>query len=288
MKTNKQAFNFTTPLLAVLLTLGCGALLLWTSNGQEVAAQPVTAAAAPTASDRVEVDLLALAEAGILPPDTIIHIADDIVFGTAKTFRAYPLKPILEPYLEQLGITPNSEAVVTFHCTDGYVPVQKLKTIWEGAAYLAFRDESLADPNQHWPDSLAAKFEPYYLVWERSPAADSTQLVAPYGLHQLTLRAVDDIYAPIYPQHERLAAGFELYKDHCIKCHSINRIGGTMGPEFNEPRNITSYLDIEMMWAYVQNPQSFRYNARMHPIKDLSRAEFDEIIAYLKGLDEGV
>lgn len=36
------------------------------------------------------------------------------------------------------------------------------------------------------------------------------------------------------------------------------------------------------MWAYAKDPQSFRYNARMHPMTELKREEFDEIVVYLQ------
>jgi cytochrome c2 len=67
-----------------------------------------------------------------------------------------------------------------------------------------------------------------------------------------------------------------------MKCHGINKVGGVMGPEFNYPKNITEYWDTEDIWAFVQNPQSFRYSSSMPAQTDLKREGFDEIIAYLE------
>ncbi len=94
---------------------------------------------------------------------------------------------------------------------------------------------------------------------------------------------VDTVYDPIYPfeNHEDVA-GFQHFEKYCIKCHSINRIGGNVGPDFNDTKNITEYWDIEHMWAYAKNPQSFRYNAHMAPIEPLTREEFDRIVEYLR------
>ena len=77
-------------------------------------------------------------------------------------------------------------------------------------------------------------------------------------------------------------AGFGYFEQYCIKCHSVNKIGGNVGPELNYPRNITEYWEVENIWAFVKDPQSFRYNARMAPVTPLTRAEFDKIIAYFR------
>ena len=36
------------------------------------------------------------------------------------------------------------------------------------------------------------------------------------------------------------------------------------------------------MWANAKDPQSFRYNAHMAPVSNLTRAEFEGIVTYLR------
>lgn len=105
----------------------------------------------------------------------------------------------------------------------------------------------------------------------------------PYGLNKIKIDKTNSVYDVIYPIDKEVAmAGFNQFRNHCIKCHSINKIGGNVGPDFNYPKNITEYWEVENIWKYAKNPQSFRYNARMSPITSLTREEFDDIIVYLR------
>lgn len=46
-------------------------------------------------------------------------------------------------------------------------------------------------------------------------------------------------YRSTYPfNNPSLISGFTLFRDHCMKCHAVNGIGGSMGPEFNFPKSI--------------------------------------------------
>lgn len=239
--------------------------------------------AAPTST---VLDLAQLAKQGKMPPETQVDIEFDKEFKTPKTYRAYSLKALLEPYVRQLEIDSSSDAVVTFYCTDGYKPTQKLKELLSGDGFVAFRDEAVENPGKNWPDSLQAKLAPFYLVWKNVPFEDKS-FPWPYALYKIEINKVDTIYNAITPAENAAAiAGFDHFRHYCIKCHSINKIGGNVGPELNYPKNITEYWDVDNMWAYTQNPQAFRYNARMAPIAGLTRAEFDEIIVYLQYIRE--
>ena len=54
-----------------------------------------------------------------------------------------------------------------------------------------------------------------------------------------------------------------------------------MGPEFNVPKNITEYWTRDNIVAFVQDPQSFRYNSQMYAITHLSEEELHGIVDYL-------
>lgn len=216
-----------------------------------------------------------------MPQEEVVNIQFDHFFKTSKTYRAYSFNELLKPYLEQLGIDSTSNAVVTFHCTDGYKPTKKVNELLTGEGYLAFRDEGVDQAKRYWPDSISGKFSPFYLVWENVPYGDQS-FTWPYGLYKIQINKVDELFNPIYPQDDsKAAAGFELFKENCLKCHSINKIGGEMAPDLNYPKSITSYWATEDIWGFVKDPQSYRYNAKMPPATNLTRAEFDEIMEYL-------
>ena len=73
------------------------------------------------------------------------------------------------------------------------------------------------------------------------------------------------------------------FRDHCIKCHAINREGGRVGPELNVPQSIVEYRPEEQIRAYIRNPATFRYGA-MPPHPGLREAEMDALIAYFRAM----
>ena len=48
--------------------------------------------------------------------------------------------------------------------------------------------------------------------------------------------------------------GFDLFKAHCVRCHSINQQGGRIGPDLNAPKSIVSYRPKKMIKAYTDMP----------------------------------
>lgn len=253
-------------------------------NGKPKIAEQERISLPQTNHSFVEMDLNTLKEQGGMPNEVKVCIAYDPFFKKIKNYRAYPLRSLLEPYLKKLDIDVSSEsdAVITFFCTDGYKPTLQLSKFLTGEPFLAFRDEDIPSKEQYWPDSLKVKFPPFYLVWKDISVEDQT-FPWPYGLYKIRIDKMNTVYDEIYPfNNEEAIAGFNQFRDNCIKCHSINKVGGNVGPDFNFPKNITDYWEIDNMWNYAKDPQSFRYNARMNPITSLTREEFDEIIIYLR------
>lgn len=273
----KKILNITSLLtiLTVLILTNC-------RKKPESTVQELNQSAELTDSS-ILLNLNTIMEQDGMPTEVKVNIQNDHFFKTSKSYRAYSLKELLEPYLKKLSLNDQSEpdAIVSFLCTDGYEPILRLSDLLAAEGFIAFCDDSLSD-NQCWPDSLNSKFPPFYLVWQNIPYEEQT-LPWPYGLHSIKIDKTNTVYDAIYPiNNEEALAGFYHFRDHCIKCHSINKIGGDMGPDFNYPKNITDYWEVEHMWNYAKNPQSFRYNARMNPITSLTREEFDEIIKYLQ------
>jgi mono/diheme cytochrome c family protein len=249
----------------------------------------ILACSAPDKSDKIlvnadfkaiEVDLEDLFAAGQFPVDTIITIEHDEFFKQKKRYKAYPLAPILKPLLAKVKDTTNLR--VTFTCTDGYAPNMNLSKVLSHDAYLAVQDLDQAG-GKDWADSLANKFRPYYLVWRDALEGDAG-FAWPYGVAEIRIASFFYDFADAFPLHNPSAQkGFQLFQIHCMKCHSINKIGGVMGPEFNYPKSITEYWEKEDIYNFLSNPQSFRYSAKMPAVK-LSREDFEEIYGYLEAM----
>ena len=90
----------------------------------------------------------------------------------------------------------------------------------------------------------------------------------------------------LYPLKDRkLEAGYNLFQKQCLTCHSLNGIGGTMGPELNYPKSVTEYWKEKELVDYIVNPASFRHKVKM-PTLGLSQQQSQQIVDYLKYMSE--
>lgn len=208
---------------------------------------------------------------------TTVTIEKDAFFSTAKTYQAISLNTIIQQYLLPY-IKDTTDALLVFECVDGYKPTLPLSKALRNDGYIALKDED-APADKNWLDSVVAKFEPYYLVW----AGDEKSLTWPYGLSKIRVETFEQQYAAALPPKD-LEEGFKLFKTNCMKCHSINMVGGNLGPELNHPKNITEYWKKEDIKAFIRQPQAYRYNSKMPPQPQISEQQFNAIYAYLKGM----
>ena len=211
--------------------------------------------------------------------DTLITIESEFLFKKTKTYQAFPFQKNLDLILPAELDRTDLENI--FRCVDVYGPGIPLSYLDSSAAYLAYRDPEMATAHTNWGDSLQQKFAPFYMVWEKNPVAGKN-LPWAYGLYQIEINSFEAEYQYSKPSDAQFAAGFELFKNKCMKCHAINQEGGRMAPEFNHPKNITEYWNKEDIWAFAKDPQSYRSTSLMPDVTDLERAEFDEIYAYLE------
>lgn len=211
-----------------------------------------------------------------------VFIAYDQYFKKPKKFLGYELKPLLDSLIK-VHHFDTTNRVIVFECGDGYRPSMVLsKALSDTKGYIVIKDKE-ATGHKNWIDSLATKFTPYYLVWQNIKPSNHT-FPWPYGLTKIRLIPVASEYQTIYPyKNPEMVKGFTLFKDNCNKCHSVNHIGGVMGPEFNVPKNITEYWREEDILAFALNPKSYRSSSQMPPMRDvLSIDEIKTIINYLK------
>lgn len=217
-----------------------------------------------------------------LQGDTVIHIPFDPYFKTAKTYKAFPLTPNLQAFLGTNAIDQSLDVI--FECTDGYRPHMPIEKVIAGNGYLAYQDQE-ARGGRHWPDSVAQTMAPLYLIWPDA-APDDKDYVRPYALVGIEFKKADEEFAAAIPELKEHMEGYQLFSSTCMKCHSVNKAGGSKAPELNYPKNITEYWTKENIWSFIQNPASFRFNSKMPPMSTIDRAAFEKIYAYLESMKE--
>lgn len=131
---------------------------------------------------------------------------------------------------------------------------------------------------------------PFFLVWENIKDHKAQQehwLSWPWQLTDIELTSFakeNPNSAPPENVDARIKQGFLDFQQHCIKCHSINGDGGTIGPELNYPANITEYWQEDWLIRFIADPQSVRANSKMIPFyRDVQNREqlIQSILAYL-------
>ena len=286
---------------ALVLTLTCACEPGSAGPSSATSASPTGAATAPGSSPAAEQVAKAALTFSIegqalrslsrdelvagVPPVTFT--AFDPYYNKPKTFRALPLRPLLE-----LGFAGKQVALEESHfvlrAADGYtVPIEG-KRLLEGGAHLAIDDLDVSDgwqpigPRQADPG-------PFYLVWSGKEQQDLETHPRPWQLVAIEISSFERTFPRTVPSglaaNSPALAGFALFRQQCIHCHAINRQGGSVGPELNVPQSIVEYRPAEQIKAYIKNPLSFRYG-NMPPHPGLTDADLDALLAYFVAMSE--
>jgi mono/diheme cytochrome c family protein len=205
--------------------------------------------------------------------------AFDPYYQRPKTWRALPLAPVLKDAFPGEALE-SVDFVLT--ASDGYtVPVSGAR-LMEAGAYLAF-----ADGDGTWQPigAKGANPGPWYLVWRGEAQQDLTTHPRPWALARIAIERFEDVFPKVVPPpgDAQVQRGFTLFRGLCLKCHAINRQGGTVGPELNVPKNITEYRDDAFLRAWIREPFAFRISV-MPPSPQLSDADLDALLAYLRAM----
>lgn len=204
----------------------------------------------------------------------------DPYYEAKKEFFAVPAASLLKAGFD-LTERQIHDATFSLEATDGYQVEIPGESLSESRAYFAYQDARGA-----WEPigSKKANPGPLYLVWSGKQPAHDGKHPRPWGVVRIR-KLEGDRFEHIRPpegfgEDRSAEQGYELFSSRCLRCHSINREGGSVGPELNVPRNILEYRDREQLAAFIENPQSFRYSAMpAHP--DLGKQDLKNILDYL-------
>ncbi len=182
--------------------------------------------------------------------------------------------------------------IVKFKTSDGYQPVIPTESVMKGCGLISTAEkgfqgfQKLQRINGEFVDP-----GPFFLVWENINNIRSKEdpwLCWPWQITEIELTSIAREYPRSAPRDFKSNAareGFLAFRQHCIKCHSINGEGGNVGPELNYPTNVTEYWKEDWLARFIADPQSVRANSRMVPfyrdVKDRQETVVS-IIEYLR------
>ena len=235
----------------------------------------------------IKLDLLDLQAKNKLGKDTIVAITKDPVYHKAKKYKAVNASILIKNEINLTKIDPKNTKIV-FECKDGYKPEMPLELFLNANPYLAYQDVD-APKGAKWEpiikDGNEMNAEPFYIVYT-SVSEKDTRYKWPYNLVKIYLEPLNKSTLELYPlKNRKLETGYTLFKNQCLTCHSINGIGGAMGPELNYPRSVTEYWKEKELVDYIVNPASFRYKVKM-PTLGITKQQSREIVDYLKYMSE--
>lgn len=232
------------------------------------------------------VDLVELRDAGTLDRlETVdVHLSDDPAYETEKRLEGWPLQTLLEQFADLPDDTDGW--VLQFVATDGYranLPLDEWST---GEGIVAFRDLDAPD-GERWSSFESGDSEatpaPFYIVW---PGGGGHDRPWAYMLAKIGVARADTLWGDAVPTHDdSLRDGFAVFRDTCMACHSVNRSGGSVGPELNVPMNVTEYWRDGHLADYIRHPTAYRADAEMPPMDDnLSETDMEALMTYLRGM----
>lgn len=232
-------------------------------------------------------DLVDLQTKNKLGRDTVVTVNNDPVYHKTKKYQAVNASVLVKNEID-LGKIDIKNTKIVFECIDGYKPEMPLELFLSSKPFLAFKDVD-APKGMNWEKIIKNGNEmdanPFYLVYTSVPT-DNQEYKWPYNLIKIHLESLNKSNKELFPtNNKKVETGFNLYQKHCITCHSINGIGGTMGPELNYPKSVTEYWKENELVDYIVNPASFRNNVKM-PTLGITKQESQEIVDYLKYMSE--
>ena len=234
-----------------------------------------------------EYDLAALDKAGAFQSlDKLdVTVVDDPLYKNGeRRFYGYRLSEVLSLLDGFSEIHRNSHKLV-WVCADGYRTTYDFHAIRGGSGILATglsdRDGRAWEPYTRGKMTLSP--DPFYLVWEGEGADNGRPW--PYQLTKLQIISSERIAMRLETPHPELhGEGEMLYKKHCMSCHSMNLVGGVMGPEMNVPRNIFEYRTAADFVAFAANPQAFRARSPMPKMRHLGEDRLEKITGYVSSM----
>ena len=207
---------------------------------------------------------------------------DDPVYKRKQRYQGLWLSDVLKDLGQESH--PAADTYVRFRCKDGYLPIMPLARAMGAKGLIAIRDAN-APQGEDWqplPGSgTSSTLAPSYLVWLSAPG-DPEEYPWPYQMVAIELVSSSEALAGLDPGGSK--PGRDLFVTHCLKCHQINGVGGTFGPELNSPCSVTEYWNPRLLTRFIANPGSIRAGTKMPSFSSLSEKDIQGIVEYLQSM----
>ena len=229
----------------------------------------------------LSINLVELKQRGAMPKTGVSISESDPVYHKNKRFNAFSLKPFLRSYWDFDEMVVKDMKIV-FECEDGYKPEMPLSKFLSVNSYLAISDVDAPD-GRTWEQVMKNGNEmiiaPFFLFYDNEVDSGDNLFKRPYNLVKIHLKPVSSNEL-LFPTDTTVLVGYNLFNTHCKTCHSINGIGGMMGPELNSPKSVTEYWKTDDLVAFIVNPSAYRNRVKM-PVLGITTSQSQEIVTYL-------
>jgi mono/diheme cytochrome c family protein len=207
---------------------------------------------------------------------------NDPVYKQKRRYQGFWLRDVLKDL--NRGGRPEADVYVRFRCKDGYLPLMPLTRAMGGKGLIAIRDADAPQGKDWQPlsaNGVSSTPAPSYLVWV-SPAGDPEEYPWPYQMVAIELVSSSVALAGLDANGSN--PGRDLFVTHCLKCHAINGVGGTFGPDLNSPCSVTQYWNLRFLSRFIGNASSIRAGTKMPSFDSLPQKDIQAIVGYLQSM----
>jgi cytochrome c2 len=216
-------------------------------------------------------------------PTRTINTENDPIYHRNATYEGYDIQALIS-WLAKRSSLEIKESVITFIAADGYRSSTRVLELPKRVGVLAYKE--LSSDSYPFREAKHGKKSfnpgPFVLVWQGS-YRNSDQLPTPWSITEITL-GHDSIPKELIPKetNERISQGLRLWRENCLRCHSINKVGGAVGPELNVPVSITEFWPKERLHQMIENSTSLRWGSAMPSFSWLSTQDREALVEYLE------